>query len=423
MGIGVIQQGAFAGSSKANDAAALMLLLVLGALLFQRQRMARAHDTGVSSFRVLQEFRPIPRELRDLVEVKRARIGLVVVVVGLVLAAPWIVGTNRDSFLAVAALAAMVAVSLVVLSGWAGQISLGQFGFAGFGAAVAGGLATRHDMDFFLTIFAAAIAGALLAVLIGIPALRVPGLFLAVVTLALGATVQYGILSRDHFAWLLPPSGGFVTRPNLYGRLDVSSDTRFYYVCLVFLALSYASARALRNSRSGRLFIGLRDNQRAAQSYGVNAAGTKLAAFAISGAIAAIAGALFAYQSQVDAGSFQMDTSLTAFLYAVVGGLTSVPGAVAGTVLFTVINHYGGAQLSVLASGVGVAFVLYVFPGGIAQVAYQARDAGLRWLADRKGIHVPSLVADRRVEEVDEDNADHVLRAAAEQMNVVGAGR
>jgi branched-chain amino acid transport system permease protein len=423
MGVGVIQQGAFAGASKPDDAAALMLLVVLGALLFQRRRMARAYDTGVSSFKVLQEFRQIPAELRHLPEVRQVKIGLGLLLAGVVIAAPWIVGTSRDAFLATAALAAMVAVSLVVLSGWAGQISLGQFAFAGFGGAVAGGLATRHDVDFFLTIFAAAVAGALLAVLIGIPALRVPGLFLAVVTLALAATVQYGILSRAHFSWLLPPSGGFVKRPNLYGRLDVSSDTRFYYVCLVFLVLAYAAARALRNSRSGRLFIGLRDNQRAAQSYGVNAASTKLAAFAVSGSIAAVAGALMAYQSQVDPGSFQMDSSLTAFLYAVVGGLTSLPGAVAGTVLFTVINHYGGAQLSLLASGVGVAFVLYVFPGGIAQIAFQARDAGLRWLAERHRIHVPSLVADRRVDPAEEEDADHVLRAAAAQMNVVGAGR
>ena len=423
MGVGVIQQGAFAGSSKPDDAAALMLVVVLGALLFQRQRMARAYDTGVSSFKVLQEFRPIPAELRGLPEVRNARIALAVVVAGLVLAAPWIVGTSRDSFLATAALAAMVAVSLVVLSGWAGQISLGQYAFAGFGAAVAGGLATRHDMDFFLTLGAAAIAGALLAVLIGVPALRVPGLFLAVVTLGLAATVQYGVLSRDRFGWLLPPSGGYVTRPNLYGRLDVSSDTRFYYVCLVFLVLAYLCARALRNSRSGRLFIGLRDNPRAAQSYGVNAAGTKLAAFAISGSIAAIAGALMAYQSQVDPGSFQMPTSLTAFLYAVVGGLTSLPGAVGGTVLFVIINHYGGPQLSILSSGVGAMFVLYVFPGGLAQMAYQSRDSVLRWLAERKQLHVPSLLADRRVEAADEEDADHVLRAAAEQMNVVGAAR
>ena len=179
----------------------------------------------------------------------------------------------------------------------------------------------------------------------------------------------------------------------------------------------------MRHSRSDRLFIGLRDNERAAQSLGANATSTRLAAFAISGAIAALAGALSAYQSQVDPGSFQMDTSLIAFLYAVVGGLTSLPGAVAGTVLFTVINHYGGTQLSVLASGVGVAFVLYVFPGGIAQIAYQGRDAALLWLAERKGIHVPSLVADRRVDAGEVDDADHVLRAAAEQMSVAGAAR
>src|SRR3954467_2794647 len=99
MAIGVIQQGAFSGSSKPDDAAALMLVVVLGALLFQRQRMARAYDTGMSSFRALQEFRPIPAELRDLREVRQARIGLGVLVGAVVVAAPWIVGTNRDAFL------------------------------------------------------------------------------------------------------------------------------------------------------------------------------------------------------------------------------------------------------------------------------------------------------------------------------------
>src|SRR4051794_33016471 len=74
MGVGVIQQGAFAGSSRPDDAAALMLPIILGALLFQRRRMARAYDTGVASFRALQEFRPIPVEMRGLAEVRRARV-------------------------------------------------------------------------------------------------------------------------------------------------------------------------------------------------------------------------------------------------------------------------------------------------------------------------------------------------------------
>src|SRR3954470_16561151 len=320
MGVGVIQQGAFAGSSRPDDAAALMLPVIVGALLVQRRRMARAYDTGVASFRALQEFRPIPVELRGLPAVRRARLGGTGALVALGLAAPFLVGTSRTSFCTLAVLAGMVAVSLVVLSGWAGQISLGQSAFAGVGAAVAGGLATRHGADFFVSLAVALLAGALVAVLIGIPALRVPGLFLSVVTLGLAATVQYAILSRAHFSWLLPPNGSYVTKPLLYGRVDLSrSDIGYYYLCLGFLALAWLSAWSVRHSRSGRLFIGLRDNERAAQSLGANATTTRLAAFAISGAIAALAGALSAYQSQVDPGSFSMVVGLTAFLYAVVG--------------------------------------------------------------------------------------------------------
>jgi branched-chain amino acid transport system permease protein len=423
MGVGVIQQGAFAGTSRPDDAAALMLPIILVALLFQRRRMARAYDTGVASFKSLQEFRPIPMELRGLPQVRRVRaFGLAfVAVIGL--AAPYVVGTDRAAFCTQAAIAGMIAVSLVVLSGWAGQISLGQYAFAGVGAAVAGGLATRYNTDFFVTLAAALVAGALVAVLIGIPALRVPGLFLSVVTLAFGAAVQYAGLSTERFGWLLPPQGAYINKPNLYGRINLSSDTRYYYVCLVFLALVCLSAWSLRHSRSGRLFIGLRDNQRAAQAFGVDATATRLAAFAIAGAIAALAGALSAYQSQVDPGSFTMDISLTAFLYAVVGGLTSLPGAVLGTIGLTAIGYFGGEKLSILSSGVGVSGVLYVFPGGFAQAVQQARDGALRWLAEKNGIHVPSLVADSRVDELhpDGESADEaVLLAAADHVKKVG---
>jgi branched-chain amino acid transport system permease protein len=423
MAVGVIQQGAFAGSSRPDDAAALMLPVILGALLFQRRRMARAYDTGVASFKSLQEFRPIPAELRGLPEVRNARIGIAVVLAGVAIGAPWIVGTSRTPFCTQAVIAGMVAVSLVVLSGWAGQISLGQFAFVGVGAAVAGGLATRHSQDFFVTLVAAALAGALVAVLIGIPALRVPGLFLSVVTLGLAASVQYALLSRDRFGWLLPPNGSYVTKPVLYGRFDLSeSQIAYYFLCLGFLVLTCLSAWSLRHSRSGRLFIGMRDNQRAAQSFGANATTTRLAAFAVAGAVAALAGALSAYQSQVDPGSFAMETSLTAFLYAVVGGLTSLPGALLGTIGFEALNYFGNENLSVLASGVGVSVVLLVFPGGLAQAAQQARDGLLRWLADRHQIHVPSLVADSRTDPAagpTEDDED-VLRDAAEHVRKVG---
>ncbi|MGH8861174.1 MAG: ABC transporter permease [Jatrophihabitantaceae bacterium] len=424
MAVGVIQQASFFGSSRPDDAAALMLPILVVALLAQRRRMARAFDTGVASFKALQEFRPIPAELRRLPEVVRAKAGVAVLVSAAVLFGPRLFGESRTGYISTAVIASMVAISLVILSGWAGQISLGQFAFAGVGAAVAGGLATRYQLDFFVTIVIAAVVGASIATLIGIPALRVPGLFLAVVTLGLAAAVQYAVLSPDRFAWLLPPTGSYVTRPVLYGRLDVTSNTAFCYVTMAFFGLAYLSARSLRASRSGRVLIGLRDNPRAAQSYGVNATRTKLAAFAISGAIAAVAGALSAYQSQVEASSFSMDLSLTVFLYAVVGGLTSLPGAVAGTLVFETIGFLGGQQIAVLATGVGVSFVLFVLPGGLAEAAYRARDGALRWVSQRHGVHVPSLVADKRVStsdrtsdrSSDDEGTEAMLRGAGREL-------
>ncbi len=417
MGIGVVQTASFVGSSKPDDAAALMLPVILIALLFQRKRMARAFDTGIASFKELQEFRPIPHELRHLREVAGVRAGLGVVVLGAMIGAPYIFGTDNSGFLTLIAIAAMLSISLVVLSGWAGQISLGQVAFAGVGAAVAGGLATRYQLDFFVVVTVAAVSGAVIATLVGIPALRLPGLFLSVVTLGLAASAQYGLLSRDHFSWLLPPSGSYLTHPDLWGRVNTNSSTRFYYVALVLFALAYASARSLRRSRSGRVFIGLRDNVRAAQSYGISPTVTRLAAFAISGAIAAVAGALTAYSTQVDPSSFSMDLGLVAFLYAVVGGLSSLPGAVISTIIFESILYFGGTTLSALATGVGTTIILFVLPGGLAQGGYQARDGALRWLARRHGIHVPSLVADSLVsgEEPDEEPAQP-LREAAEAL-------
>ena len=200
-------------------------------------------------------------------------------------------------------------------------------------------------------------------------------------------------------------------------------ERTFYFLCLGLLFLCMLAAAAFRRNRSGRVLLALRDNQRAAQAFGVDATATRLSAFAIAGAIAALAGALAAYQSQVDPGSYTMDISLTAFLYAVVGGLTSLPGAVLGTIGLTAIGYFGGQQLSVLSSGVGVSIVLYVFPGGLAQAAQDMRDGALRWLAEKHQIHVPSLVADSRTDELHPSgqSADEaVLRAAAGHVKQVG---
>ena len=400
MAIGVIDQSAVFGTSKTDLGAALMLPLILVALLSQRSLVSRAADTCVSSFRALREFRPIPVELRSLPEVRWARTVGRLAVLALALLAPVLLGDVRANVLSLIIIYAMIAVSLVILSGWAGQISLGQFAFAGVGAAVGGGLSANYGMDFFFCLIIAGLAGAFIAVLIGLPALRVQGLFLAVVTLAFAATVQNVVLAPKYSSWLLPDPSTPVGRPILYGTIDVRGDTAFYYVCLSMLALAYLSARSLRSSRSGRVFIALRDNVRAGQSYGLNSAGSRLAAFGLSGFIAAVAGALLSFQQgAVDQGAFPLSRSIEVFIFTVVGGLTSLPGAVLGAVYYTGLQSLGPVlglnTLAALGTGVGVLLLLLLLPGGLSEGCFRLRDNALRNVAERRGIRVASLVADQ----------------------------
>jgi branched-chain amino acid transport system permease protein len=231
-----------------------------------------------------------------------------------------------------------------------------------------------------------------------------------VTTLAFAFTVQNFILRREWFAWLLPKDNTFVNRPNLYGRFDLASDTRvlwfdvaadtkFYFVCLAFLGLTIGMARALRKNRSGRILIGIRDNGRLMQAYGVNLAATRLAAFAISGFMAGLAGALLAYQNTVfSPGGFTPEKSIELFVMAVIGGVGSIPGALLGAAYVVGLPLLPGLRniefVEVLTSGLGLLILLNFLPGGLAEAAYKTRDTLLRKIAARRGIHVPSLVAD-----------------------------
>src|SRR5205814_4147772 len=208
--------------------------------------------------------------------------------------------------------------------------------------------------------------------------------------------VQVYVLSPVYHRSLLPSNAQTIERPLIYGHFNIGGPRAYYYVCLVVLALALASARALRRSRSGRVIVAARDNVRGAQSYGVSVHRARLAAFAISGFWAAIAGALFAYhQKVVETQAFDPSISLLILLIVVIGGVTSLPGAMLGAAYFGALR-YGGfsPQVQALASGVGVLILLWILPGGLAQAFYGIRDGVLRWVAERRGIVVPSLAAD-----------------------------
>ena len=396
MAIGIVDQSVYFSTRDPSISQAVLLPVLLGVMLLQRTTVSRGEDSGLSSWRSAAEYRPLPPELRDVPVVQWAQVGVYAVVAAIAVTLPFVVRVDKQALLSVVVIFAILAVSLVILTGWAGQISLGQWGLAAIGAFTAGWLGARHNADFFVVLLLAGLAGAVAAVVIGLPALRIQGLYLAVTTLAFGLAAQVYLLSPNYFGDLLPDTAHQLDRPRLYGYLDITDPQAYYFVCLGALLIALASARSLRNSRTGRAIIAGRDNVRGTQAFGISTARAKLSAFAISGFWAALGGALLAYQQQVvEPGTFSPSVSFQLLIIVVIGGVTSLPGALVATAYIGVLQ-YGGfsAQYQALASGVGVLLLLYFLPGGLAQFIYGKRDDFLRWVARREGIHVPSLLAD-----------------------------
>jgi branched-chain amino acid transport system permease protein len=377
----------------------IFAIIVIAVALNRRQRGSRVADDIVSTWQAVREIRPVPSELRRAPEVRAVRVGLLATVSGVVIALPLLLPDGKLSIATDTAIIATVAVSLVLLTGWAGHVSLGQMAFAAIGGAAGGWITQTAELDLAIALVVGGLAGAAVAVVVGLPAARAGGMTLAIITLALASATLYWLLNPELFAWV--PRGRFQVDPQLFGSIPIESQRAFYVVSISVLALAVAMVRGIRHSRTGRVLIALRENPRAAESYGVNPIRTMLAAFAFSGFLAAMAGVLFVHHqhglsNSVTGNPFAPEASLRVFSIAVIGGLGSIPGAIAGAVYVFGVQYYMLPEYRFLATGVGLLGILLVLPGGLGAGLAEARDAGLRWVAKRRGILVPSLVADRR---------------------------
>ena len=392
IGLGVLEQGIFWNFDRRALVAPVIFVVVLVVLLVQRRgKLARTDEQ--SNWQAVADVRPVPPELASVPEVKWGFRGLNVAVLAIALALPFVLTVSRINLAATILIYAMVAVSLVVLTGWAGQVSLGQVAFFGFGAAVGGAITTRYGWDISISILIAALVGAVLAIVIGLPALRVRGLFLAVTTLAFAEASARYFLSRSDFDWWLP--AGRVARSDLFGVIPIGTERQYYYFALACLLIVMVMARQMRNSRVGRVIVGVRENERGAQAYAINAVRAKLTAFAFSGFIAAFAGAVFVHhQREFGIQPYEATESLAVFTMVVIGGLGSIPGAIVGALYVKGTQHFLPTELSFFASGIGLLAVLIALPGGLASLIYRGRDGYLRWVANKHRILVPSLFAD-----------------------------
>ena len=375
-----------AGSTTVLDGS--LVVVISGLLLLQRREGGRADRDTSSAYLAGRQARPVPVELRALPAVVSLRRGFALLVAVLLLASPYVLSPSQTSTLATTVVYAIVGMSLLMLTGWAGQVSLGQFGLSAIGAYVA----AVTGLPFLLALLVGALAGAAAAVLVGLPALRLQGLTLAVSTLAFASAVVAILLNPDQLGRHLPDT---IDRPLLFG-ISLDDARAFYYVALLFLALTVVAVTGLRRSRTARVLIAARDNEAAVQSFGVSLLRARLSAFAVSGFFAALGGVLFAYQQgEVSASAFSVDQSLLVFTFTIIGGLGSVGGPLVGFAALAVLSlstHSPGILAA--ANGLGGIALLLLAPGGLAQVGLDLRDAMLRRIARRARIDVPSLSLD-----------------------------
>jgi branched-chain amino acid transport system permease protein len=387
--LGVFEQAVLWFFSSVTPLDGLLLVIIGLVLMVQRYRGERAEVIQASGWRASREVRPIPEELRSLPTVRKwLRTGAFVGSI-FILGIPWVMSPSQTNLATGVMIVGMVTLSLLVLTGWAGQISLGQFAFAGIGGYVA----AIMPGPFVFRLLIAAVAGGISAVIVGLPALKMRGLHLAITTLAFALATTAFLLNPNYLGRALPPT---LDRPSFIG-MDFDDGRIFYYFTLLMLTLVFFAVLGLRRSRTARALIAARDNEQAAQSLGINLVRSRLAAFAISGFIAALAGALFAFQLHgVRAIAYAPEVSVRMFLITVIGGLGSVSAPLVGAFLFEGVLSLVSTSpiVGFIATGGGGLLLLVLAPGGLAQVFFDIRDAVLRSIARRQGIIVPSLLAD-----------------------------
>lgn len=278
---------------------------------------------------------------------------------------------------------AVIALSIVALTGYVGQISLMPMALAGVSAFSMVKLTAQWHVPFPFAPIAAALIAVAIGLLAGVPALRVRGMNLAIATLAAAVAIEELLLKWSWFTG--GGAGSRVEPPSLFGiDLGISAvgaaDNRaaFGIVCIVVLALAAVMVANLRRGQTGLHWLGIRANERAAASAGTDVARTKLIAFAVSSFIAGLGGVLYAYgHPNLSADSFKVFSSLALLALVYLGGVASVAGAlIAGLMQDGGILSAGqtGSQTQFAVSGLALIAIAVLYPNGISGALYAGRD-------------------------------------------------
>jgi len=379
-----------------------VLFLVVAVAIALQSRSAGVED---GRFSFAPRAAAIPAHLKEIFWIRNfSRIASVMLFVTIALV-PFVVTTNSRQLAYTTILAfAICAVSVTVITGWSGQLSLAQMTFAGIGAlaAAAASRGVRVDIGWgenrLLTgelasvpFVAALVVGALVAgaaaALIGVGALRVRGLLLAVSTFVFAIAAQLYLFRRPI---LSDGNSGNVPfrRGTLFG-INLDQQRTYFWFVLAALALTTLALSRLRQSPMGRASIALRDNRDAARGYGIAPASTLLRSFALAGIVAGLGGGLLAGvidSVPIQGRFFGVDESLRVVAITIIGGLGSIIGPLLGALWVVGLPALAPSNqlVPVFTSGIGLLVLLLYFPGGLVEIANRGRDEFFKWLATRR---------------------------------------
>ncbi|MEO6206156.1 MAG: ABC transporter permease [Mycobacteriales bacterium] len=367
LGFGLIDQLVifYTGQSGVTDAVVLGLVLVV--LLVRRFEKRRTTAAEESSWAVADPVRPLPPQIAAHPRWRQLSLVSLVVVAAALLLAPVALTASSTLLLATICAVSVVTVSLTMLSGWGGQLSIGHWALAGVGGVLGSRLHEVVGVPFWLAFLLAGALGGVVSLLLGLPALRLPGPLLAVVTLGFAVVCSTWLFDEPWFR-----GSGVLDRP---AWIDIDN---YYYVCLVFLLVVLGAVRTLQRGRFGRNVLAVRDNPAQAAAMGIAVVRTKLTTFVLSGTLAALAG--FLWSAGVRTASpeaFPAYRSLGLLAAAIIGGLGSVGGAVLGTAYLLGIPYFAAdvsPYFGILSTGVGLLVLVLVLPGGLARIAFAVRD-------------------------------------------------
>ncbi|MGA8256800.1 MAG: ATP-binding cassette domain-containing protein [Nocardioides sp.] len=386
IGIGVIEQLLLWNYPAGGLVEVALFVIILVALLSQRQRGGRDEDKG--SWASVEALAPVPDALRRIWLVRNLTLVVGVVALAVTAALPFLV-SNTDATRLIGIMGfVIVGLSVVILTGLAGQLTLGQFAVGAVGAIVSYYVSSRTG-NFPLSIVYGGICAGVVSVLLGLPALRIRGLMLTVTTLS------FALVMPAFFVEKVLGTGVDPGRPILPGNIVLDTGRSYYWFALALVLLAMLLARNIRRSGFGRILVAVRDNEDNARAFTVRSSLVKIQGYLLAGFIAGVGGAAYGHSlSLIDPSAFPAKASVDVVVMVVIGGVAVLSGPILGAlVVIGIPTFLPLGSLGLAATYLGQLIIILYLPGGLAALVGKTRDRLIRRIARWKGVDYEAAYA------------------------------